>query len=106
MRAFPVWLAAAVLAGCTSFPEYEVRAIELPPELSWLQPGSTDESAVRERLGAPAQRHEDGRIQTWALTPQFTRDEFAEAGIAPACSLVLVFDTERRVRRASLVRLW
>lgn len=106
MRALPASLFLTALAGCTGFPEYEVQAVELPPELAWLRVGATVESAVCEHLGEPAQRHEQGRIETWGLTPEFARAEPSKSGWAPAYSLVLVFDPERRVERARLVKLW
>ncbi len=106
MRALSATLLLCTLAGCMTFPEYEVRPVELPAEFDWLHPGSTDENAVCDHLGAPAQRHEDGRIQTWGLTPELARAEPSTDGWAPAYSLVLVFGPDRRVQRASLVKLW
>lgn len=108
MRALAPTLLFVALAcpACSGLPEYDARPVPLTEPLDWLRVGSTDAGEVRAHLGEPVQVHEDGRIELFDLTPKFERPARREPGLAPAYSLVLVYDAERRVQRASLVRLW
>ena len=95
-------------SACFTVGEHDCAPVPLAEDLSWVREGRTQRSDLVTRLGPPSWSFEGGRIQTWALGSDRTSQPAPPGSapkFAPAYSLVVVFGSDERVARASLVKL-
>ena len=107
-RLLSLIMATAPCSACFTVGEHDCARVPLAEDLSWVRESTTRRSDLITRLGPPSWSFEDGRIQTWALAHDFASQPAPPGSapkFAPAYSLVVVFGSDERVARASLVKL-
>lgn len=112
-RSSLIALALAVLSGCTTVGDGQMKALDAQQAAQWLQPGRTSQAEIEQRLGrGSVLRFESSGWQTWHYfykdgLPKFLDfvpvvglvTERVESG---SKELVLLFDAQGRLRKYAL----